>query len=241
MVEVVPANRLPADGRRRAYGRLTIQPLPAAMHRIEVEVVDATTGEAMPARVQFRAADGRYLPPLGHREEVNPGLNEDTGADLVLGDATYAYVPGRFSIELPAGTAHVEAIRGFGYRPVRRSIEVDDVKAPLTLALDRVAGPSGDGWVAADCHVHFISPTSALLQARAEDVDVVNLLATQWGDHHTSVADLPVVAVQDPAGRHLVVMGSENRQNMLGHIGLLGTSQADPADGQRGVARGPYR
>ncbi len=152
----------------------------------------------MPARVQFRAADGRYLPPLGHREEVNPGLNEDTGADLVLGDATYAYVPGRFSIELPAGIAHVEVVRGFGYRPLRRSIEVDDVKAPLTLALDRVAGPSGDGWVAADCHVHFISPTSALLQARAEGVEVVNLLATQWGDHHTSVADLPIVALQDP-------------------------------------------
>ena len=55
---------------------------------------------------------------------------------------------------------------------------------------------------------------------------IVNLLATQWGDHHTSVADLPAAVVADPAGRHLVVMGSENRQNMLGHIGLLGTSEA---------------
>ncbi len=80
--------------------------------------------------------------------------------------------------------------------------------------------------MAADCHVHFISPTSALLQAQAEAVEVVNLLATQWGDHHTSIADLPVAVVQDPSARHLVVMGSENRQNMLGHIGLLGASQA---------------
>jgi hypothetical protein len=32
--------------------------------------------------------------------------------------------------------------------------------------------------------------------------------------------------VADRAGRHLVVMGSENRQNMLGHIGLLGASEA---------------
>ena len=80
--------------------------------------------------------------------------------------------------------------------------------------------------MAADCHVHFISPSSALLQARAEGIEIVNLLATQWGDHHTSVSDLPIVAMADPSGRHLVVMGSENRQNMLGHIGLLGASEA---------------
>ncbi len=222
----VPVRRLPATGRRQRYGAVTIEALPLPNRRLEVEIVDAATGDPMPARVHFRAADGRYLPPLGHRDEVNPGLNEDVGADLILGDTTYAYVPGRFPIELPAGTVHVEAARGFGYRPLRQSIEVDDVRGPLVLALEPVPGPVGEGWVAADSHVHFISPTSALLQARAEGVEVVNLLATQWGDHHTSVADLPIAVMHDPSDRHLVVMGSENRQNMLGHIGLLGASEA---------------
>ena len=186
----------------------------------------------------FVAADGRYLPPLGHRDEVNPGLNEDTGADLVLGGSTYAYVPGRFPIGLPDGAVEVEVVRGFGYRPLRaRRSTVDGGRAPLVLPLEAVARPTG--WIAVDGHVHFISPTSALLQARAEGVAIVNLLATQWGDHHTSV--------RRPAGRrrrrhrpgeHLVVMGSENRQNVLGHIGLLGASDAGPADGQRRPAGG---
>ena len=224
--EMIPARRLPPDGRRRRYGAIMIEPLPIPDRLTEVEILDAATGEPMPARVNFRAADGRYLPPLGHRGEINPGLNEDSGADLVLGEMTYAYVPGRFSIQLPPGTVHVEAARGFGYRPLRRSIQVDSPGAPLVLALEPVAGPEGHGWVAADCHVHFISPTSALLQAQAEGVHVVNLLATQWGDHHTNVVDLPVVEVRDRSGRHLVVMGSENRQNMLGHVGLLGASRA---------------
>lgn len=224
--EVVPARLLPPDGRRRRFGAISIEPLPVRTRRVEVMVVDAVTGETMPARVHFRAADGRYLPPLGHRDEVNPGLNEDTGADLLLGDTTYAYVPGRFPIELPAGTVTVEVARGFGYRPLRRPIEVGDAESPLVLELEPVAGPAGDGWVAADSHVHFISPTSALLQAQAEGIAVVNLLATQWGDHHTSVTDLPAVVVEEPSARHMVVMGSENRQNMLGHIGLLGASQA---------------
>jgi hypothetical protein len=224
--EVVPAGRLPVEGRRTRFGTVTIESLPTPTKRVDVEIVDAETGESMAARVRFQAADGRYLPPLGHRDEVNPGLNEDTGADLTLGGATYAYVPGRFPIELPVGDVQVEVVRGFGHRPLRRRIPVDAGHAPLVLPLEPVAGPSGAGWIAVDCHVHFISPTSALLQAQAEGVAIVNLLATQWGDHHTSVVDLPAAVVADPAGRHLVVMGSENRQNMLGHIGLLGAPDA---------------
>ncbi len=220
--EIVPAARLPADGVRRRFGAVTIESLPARTRRVDVEIVDALTGEPVAARVRFEAADGRYLQPLGHRDEINPGLNEDTGADLVLGGATYAYVPGRFPIDLPVGDVEVEVVRGFGYRPLRRSVAVDGGREPLVLALEPVEGPSGAGWIAVDCHVHFISPTSALLQARAEGVAIVNLLATQWGDHHTSIADMPAAVVADPAGRHMVVMGSENRQNMLGHIGLLG-------------------
>ena len=152
------------------------------------------------------------------------------GRTSSLGGATYAYVPGRFPIELPDGAVQVEVVRGFGYRPLTRSLDIDgngdSGRAPLVLPLEPVAGPAGADWIAVDCHVHFISPTSALLQARAEGVAIVNLLATQWGDHHTSGADLPAAVVADPTGRHMVVMGSENRQNMLGHIGLLGASDA---------------
>ncbi len=226
----MPAGRLPADGARKRFGAVTIESLRTPTRRVDVEIVDATTGDVMPARVRFQAADGRYLPPLGHRDEVNPGLNEDTGADLVLGAATYAYVPGRFPIELPDGAVRVEVVRGFGYRPLSRELAIDGdgelSRAPLVLPLEPVDGPAGADWIAVDCHVHFISPTSALLQARAEGVAIVNLLATQWGDHHTSGADLPAAVVADPTGRHMVVMGSENRQNMLGHIGLLGASDA---------------
>ena len=223
---VVPADQLPPEGSIQTYGRLTIESLPTPLHRVDVEIVDAITGRPMPARVRFRASDGRYLPPLGHRDEVNPGLNEDTGADLVVGGATYAYVPGRFPVALPGGSVEVEVVHGFDYRPVRRTIVVGAGRAPVVLELERIAARPDDGWIAVDGHVHFISPTSALLQARAEGVAIVNLLATQWGDHHTSVADLPVAVVADPDGRHLVVMGSENRQNMLGHIGLLGAHDA---------------
>jgi hypothetical protein len=217
----VAAAELPGEGESRTSGSVTIEALPTPTRRIEVEVVDGASGRPMPARVRFVAPDGRYLPPLGHRDEVNPWLNEDSGADVVLGRSTYAYVPGRFPIALPTGPVRMEVVHGFSHRPVRRTIEIGAGSAPLVVPLERV---DADGWTAVDGHVHFISPTSALLQARAEGVAIVNLLATQWGDHHTSLSDLPAKVVADTDGEHLVVMGSENRQNMLGHIGLLGAS-----------------
>lgn len=206
-------------------GRRSIEVLPAPRLPVEVEVVDLATGERIPARVRFTAADGRYLPPDGHRDEINPGLYEDTGGDLILGSASYAYVPGTFSIRLPAGEVEVEVVAGFGRRPLRTALTIEPSTRRLELALERVVDLHARGWVAADSHVHFVAPSTALLQAAAEDVDLVNLLATQWGDLYTSVVDLPWGTMADPSGRRLVVVGTENRQNVLGHLALLGARQ----------------
>ncbi|HSL77317.1 MAG TPA: CehA/McbA family metallohydrolase, partial [Candidatus Limnocylindrales bacterium] len=214
--------RLPQEGGEHRVDGVRVEALATPTARVDVRIVDRQTGRPTPARVRFVAPDGRYLPPLGHRDEVNPGLNEDTGADALLGGSTYAYVPGRFPIVLPAGPIDVEVVHGFAHRPTRRTIDIAAAgREPLVIETEPI---DDGGWTAVDSHVHFISPTSALLQARAEGVAIVNLLATQWGDHHTSIADMPAAVVADAAGEHLVVMGSENRQNMLGHIGLLGAS-----------------
>src|SRR5207245_1436963 len=54
-------------------------------------------------------------------------------------------------------------------------------------------------------------------------VTFVHLLATQLGDHFINVTDLPWGTQADPTGRHAVIVGTENRQNMLGHVALLGS------------------
>jgi len=207
---------------RNPAGNRSIEVLPAARVPVEVEIVDRSTGERTPARVRFTAADGRYLPPVGHRDEVNPGFYEDTGGDLILGSSAYAYVPGRFAIDLPVGAVEVEVVGGFDRTPHGATIDIDPSTRRLELPLDRTVDLHRGRWVTADSHVHFLSPSTALLQAAAEDVDVVNLLAAQWGDLFTNVNDLEWGSMGDPSGRRLVVVGTENRQNMLGHLALLG-------------------
>ncbi|KRT64245.1 MAG: hypothetical protein XU10_C0003G0002 [Chloroflexi bacterium CSP1-4] len=217
------ARRLAESGSAASEnGRVTIESLPPPSERLAVAIRDAATGERLAARIRFVSADGRYLPPLGHRDEVNPGLGEDAGGDLLLGASTYAYVDGDLAVDLPPGPVFVEVVRGFEYRPHRGVVDRGGSPGELTVALERVLDTSAAGWVTADSHVHLLSPSTALLQAAAEGVNVVHLLATQWGDHFFGVTDLRTGTLADREGRHMVCVGTENRQNMLGHLALVG-------------------
>ena len=87
------------------------------------------------------------------------------------------------------------------------------------------------GWVSADTHVHFLSPQTALLEGAAEGVNVVNLLASQWGEMFSNVSDFDgrtTLGAKDFGGdgEFLVRVGTENRMQVLGHISLLGYSGA---------------
>jgi hypothetical protein len=83
------------------------------------------------------------------------------------------------------------------------------------------------GWVTADTHVHFLSPGTALLEGAAEGVNIINLLASQWGELMTNVGDFDgqttwVSHEAEGEKEYMVRVGTENRQHILGHISLLG-------------------
>jgi hypothetical protein len=70
--------------------------------------------------------------------------------------------------------------------------------------------------------VHFISPHTAWLEGQCEGVNVINLLASQWGRLFTNVGDITgrVGLVENDT---IVYVGTENRNHMLGHMSMLGT------------------
>jgi len=204
-------------------GRARVEILTPRKTWVHVTVEDASTGKPTPVRVHFRTPDGRYLPPYGHRHEVNDNWFEDYGADLKLGSTQYAYVDGRFQIELPIGEVYVEIAKGFEYEPIRQRLHIAPGQRELRLHIQRAMDLRREGWVTADTHVHFISPQTSWLEAQAEGLNLVNLLASQWGDLFTNVGDitgeLSGVSRDDP----LIWVGTENRQHLLGHMSLLGT------------------
>lgn len=185
-------------------------------------VVDEATGRPTPARLAFRSRDGRYIPPYGHRSEVNDAWFQDYGADVKLMGSPFAYVDGTFQIELPVGEVFVEITKGFEYDAVRERLKIEPQQRELDLRVRRYADFRSQGWITADTHTHFLSPSTAVLEGQAEGVNLVNLLAAQWGDLFTNVGDLAQGALVSRDGETRVQLSTENRQHLLGHLGLLG-------------------
>jgi hypothetical protein len=189
---------------------------------LHCRVLDSESKRPTPVRLAFRSKEGRYIPPYGHRAEINDGWFQDYGADVKLMDTCFAYVDGTFQVELPPGEVYLEMTKGFEHQAVRRKIEIQPAQRELTIEIPRLTNLRTKGWVTGDTHTHFLSPSTALLEAQAEGLNLINLLAAQWGDLFTNVGDLSQGPLLSPDRDSMVWVGSENRQHILGHIGLEG-------------------
>lgn len=203
--------------------------LPPANRPVRLRVVEQETGQPVAVRLHLHGQMGEYLPPKGYHRKVNPHWFEDNYGEFVNGLNQYCYIPGECVADLPLGQVFIEISRGYEVAPLRTSFMVTPETDEITFELERVLRWREKGWVSADTHVHFLSPQTALLEGSAEGVNVVNLLASQWGEMFSNVSDFDgktTFGAKDFGGdgEFLVRVGTENRMQVLGHISLLGYS-----------------
>jgi hypothetical protein len=74
--------------------------------------------------------------------------------------------------------------------------------------------------------VHFISPQTARLEAQAEGLNLLNLLASQWGVLFTNIGDITGELSGVSQVHTLIWVGTENRQHLLG-TGVCWEPKAD--------------
>jgi hypothetical protein len=195
---------------------------------VHVTVVDEDTGEPVPCRVHFRSAEGIPYQPYGHHSHLlsDQGTwNIDVGGDVRLGHTTYAYIDGTCQGWLPRGEVLVDIGRGFEYEPLHQVVQIDPGQCELTLRLKRCLNMAQERWFSGDTHVHFLSTMGALLEGSGEDLNVVNLLQSQWGHHFTNTEEFIGRAVSESGSQTIVYTSQENRQHILGHLSLLGLKQ----------------
>ena len=201
-----------------------------ARQLVRVKVVDER-GREVAVRIHFHGQYGEYLPPRGNHRRVNRNWFEDNYGEFINGANQYAYILGSCELDAPLGEVFVEITRGYEIKPIRTSFQVTAETDEITFTLEKLLDWGERGWVSADTHVHFLSPQTAWLEGAAEGVNVVNLLASQWGEMFSNVSDFDgrtTFGAKDFGGdgEFLVRVGTENRMQVLGHISLLGYSGA---------------
>lgn len=220
---VIPAAILPDRGDKGIIRRVK-----SSEKRVAIKVIDGCSGLPVPVKIHIHGEEGEYLAPLDRHRIPNNAWFEDYSPDFVhAGLHRCTYIDGTTTVDLPLGRIYVEISKGFEIRPIRKTLEITGQSDEIIFTLDKILPWREAGWVTADTHVHFLSPSTALLEGSAEGVNVVNLLASQWGELMTNVGDFDGRTTHGAKdfggnGEFLVRVGTENRQHIMGHISLLG-------------------
>ncbi len=224
---VVPVRQVEEAGEASA-----LAPVAPAAKRVKLKVVEQGTRRPLAVKLHLHGAAGEYLAPVDRHRIINSGWFEDYSVDFSHRELhPCTYINGETVVDLPLGKVYLEVSKGFEIRPLRRVLEIGPETEEVVVEIERALPWRERGWVTADTHVHFLSPMSGLLEGAGEGVNVVNLLASQWGELMTNVGDFDGRHTWGAAetgggpegdGEYLVRVGTENRQHVLGHISLLG-------------------
>jgi len=205
--------------------RVRVQLVEPGKNWVRVRVLDDDTGKPVPCRVHFRSPEGIPYQPHGHHNQVNSNNDTwhiDVGGDLRLGHITYAYIDGTCEGWLPRGDVIVDLARGYEYDPVRTKVTIEPGQQNLDLRIKRWTDMNAQGWYSGDSHVHFLSTQGSHFESQGEDVNVVNLLQSQWGSLFTNTEDFTGEPSVTRDGNNIVYTSQENRQHQMGHMILWG-------------------
>ncbi len=196
--------------------------IPGCMKETEfvIVVLDETR---LPTAVRLKVTDaeGTYYPPKGHEKDFKPGSVDIPVAvekDVILDKGKrFAYIQNMTSMNLPHKKLRFELLKGFEYSIIDTIIDLKPQNDTLTFTLSKGTNLTKD-WFSGDVHVHYINPETALLEMKAEDLNVCNILISDFTiDQDMFKGKAENISERD----HIVYYNQEYREARLGHINFL--------------------
>ncbi|MGI8784335.1 MAG: CehA/McbA family metallohydrolase [Acidobacteriota bacterium] len=177
------------------------------LDRLEGRIIDDKTGQPVAATLVVADGDGKPLEIEGKHSHVE-----------YLGKRR-CYVDGAFVLNARPSRLVIELRRGLETLPLTTEVDLTHPgSGPLTFRLRRWIDMRELGYQSGDTHVHLLSQSESQLQMRAEDLNVLNLLVSDFtGDREKFSGKLD--AVSTPG--HAVFVGQEARDWQHGHVTLL--------------------
>ncbi|MGH9633031.1 MAG: CehA/McbA family metallohydrolase [Bryobacteraceae bacterium] len=176
--------------------------------QLQGQVVDDETGQPVAATLAISDEAGKPLEIEGRHSHVQ-----------YLGKRR-CYVDGRFLLNARPGRLKVEVRRGLETFPLQTEVVFGEGGSKnVTLRLKRWINMRERGYASGDTHVHYLSQSESHLQMRAEDLNVLNLLVSDFtNDREKFTGKLDPVSTPG----HAVFVGQESRDWQNGHVLLLG-------------------
>ncbi|MAT14888.1 MAG: hypothetical protein CMJ46_06410 [Planctomyces sp.] len=214
---------------------------------LQLDVVDARTGEPLLCRVNVVGSDGNHYEPgestlrpyslqrLGNRKEKGPYRYY----------GWFFYSRGNESIPVPAGRTRIEIWKGFEWQPMSLSLDIEPGKTKSAeIRLSRKVDMADRGYYSGDPHIHLERKTDEqdelifdLLEA--EDIRYGQILCfgdtrkyspTMTGQMAPQLRGIGNGSIRS-RGDYSIISGQEYRCETYGHILLLGAQRIVDADG----------
>ena len=160
---------------------------PAAFGQLRLEVRDAKTGRAVPARVGLYDETGRL--PLPSDDAVPARRFSDQIRRVWMNRRAFwpvesreaFYVGGSYAARVPAGTYDLVVSRGPEYRLHQQKVVVAPQEiSEVLVRMNRYADLPARGWYSGDSHVHLrrdrVADAEVWTHIAAEDLHIAHLL-----------------------------------------------------------------
>ncbi|HEX8038816.1 MAG TPA: CehA/McbA family metallohydrolase [Chryseosolibacter sp.] len=174
-------------------------------------------GKPAAARVRVTVNDSIYIAPEGHEADF---AFTNYGGDVILdSNRRFAYVDGTFAIETPANKpVRFEITKGYAYALVDTTMNPSRSGGTVDIHLKKWFKFPRGKWYSGDVHVHYIDPATGLLEMKAEDLNVCNILTSDFTTDQDRFRGAP-----EPFSDslHIVYVNQEFREDRLGHVNLL--------------------
>lgn len=190
--------------------------LAADSRPLQVRVLDAATGAPIAARVRLLDARGNEVMPVGH----SPSLAEKAvEGDVSFSSKRFCYVDGGFSVSSDALPLRYLAVKGYEFEAAEGTLSAQEIRnGAAEIRLRRWSSLKRRGWHGGDVHIHHISPKSCRLEMEAEDLDVANILTSDFTDDQQ---EFEGKVNANSAKDRLIYVCQEFRHDHLGHMCLL--------------------
>jgi hypothetical protein len=180
------------------------------------KIVDQQSGRPVTARLRLTDAHGNDVVPAGHPSELAPDAQQ---GDVRFQSKRFAYVDGNFRVDPRALPLRYQVIKGYEFVIAEGRISADELRdAGFTISLAKWSSLAGQGWYSGDIHIHHISPKTCRLEMDAEDLDVANILTS---DFTFDQSEFEGRLNRYSSGRRLIYVNQEFRNDHLGHMCLL--------------------